>query len=219
LTNEFEIISSGVTDTILITAYDTVTVFNTTGGINFTATPVRGCLSDFQQFVVHFTNITPGDIDSVEWRFGDGYISHDLEPYHAYITPEHYSCTLKVWGPCGSGETHINDMIWVDDSIPTGLATEEYFTITPLTADTGDTFFLDGQLTDSMLSYTWTIEWTDGTDSVIASAPGELGIDTLSFIFDGAGTFDISLQISNECNAFTVKDSVVVTFPPEPPTK
>lgn len=219
LTNKFEIISSGVTDTILLTAYDTVTVYNTTGDINFIATPLRGCLSDFQQFVVHFTNLTPGDIDSVEWQFGDGYISHDLEPYHAYITPDHYSCILSVWGPCGYGIGVMNDLIWVDDSIPTGLTTEEYFTITPLTADSADTFFLEGQLNDTLLSYTWVIEWVDGTDSIIATAPGEFGIDTLSFVFDGSGTFDISLQISNECNVFTVKDSVVVTSTPEPPVK
>jgi len=215
LTNTFEVQTSGIFDTIMLTAYDTVTIYNTTGDVSFSATPLRGCVSDFQQFVVHFTNDTPGDLDSVEWHFGDGYISNDLEPYHAFITPAHYTCSLYVWGPCGDGVAWINNMIWLDDSLNTGLTTEEYFTISPLTADSGDTFHIVGQLTDSLLYYTWTIEWVDGSDSIIST--NVLGDDSLAFVFDGSGTFDINLLISNECNTITAKDSVVVTSPPSPP--
>ena len=212
LTNTFEIQTSDVFDTISLTAYDTVTVYNTTGNILFSATPDVGCLSDFQQFVVHFTNLTAGDIDSVQWRFGDGYISNDLEPYHAYLNPGHYACTLFVFSPCGNGMGIINNIVKLDDSIPTGLTTEEYFTITPPTVDSAGTFFLEGQLADSLLYYTWIIEWEDGTDSVIAD---DLGIDTLSFAFDeGIGVFDIRLLLSNECNLTdTIRDSIEVTSP------
>ncbi len=212
LTTTFEIQTSDVLDTIILTGYDTVTVYDF-GLINFTATPNVGCLSDFQQFVVHFTNTTPGDIDSVEWRFGDGYLSYDLEPYHVFNTPGLYKCTLTVYSPCGTGVGQISNSVRLNDSIPTGLTTEEYFTIFPTTVDSADTFFLDAQLGDSLVYYDWTIEGADGNDVVISHG---LGIDTTSFVIDGSGIFNIDLKISNECGVVIASDSIEVTSPPEP---
>lgn len=223
-------VDTSLYDTFSLIAYDTVRV-NDYFEASFTASNTFQCISEFQQqFVINFNLDYTGDYDSLEWIFGDTnnagefYRSNEVNPFHAYLELGYYDVTLRAFTPCVTDtyiETKKEAYIAFLDTLPTNLTTEEFFTITPTTADTGDTFFLQGNTTDTLLFsdslvyYTWIIERTNGLDSIIAR--NELMIDTLSIAFDSAGTFDIKLLISNDCDITdTIRDSVVVTSPPAP---
>ncbi len=51
---------------------------------------------------VRFTNQSSGSITAVQWTFGDGVSSTEINPVHTYSTPGLYTVTLTVSGPGGS---------------------------------------------------------------------------------------------------------------------
>jgi len=49
---------------------------------------------DADEFVYFYNYST--NADRFEWDFGDGYLSNDYEPFHAYSTPGNYIVTLTA---------------------------------------------------------------------------------------------------------------------------
>ena len=73
---------------------------------------VRGT-SGAAPFLVEFSESSTGAIDSVAWDFGDGSTSTDLSPVHTYTLAGTYSVRLRVWGPNGTDEVVMTDLITV----------------------------------------------------------------------------------------------------------
>ncbi|MEQ1554521.1 MAG: PKD domain-containing protein, partial [Ferruginibacter sp.] len=57
--------------------------------------------------ILHFTNLTPGYLptDSITWTFGDGTISHDVNPNHTYTVAGNYNVCLKIIRYTTAGST------------------------------------------------------------------------------------------------------------------
>lgn len=66
---------------------------------------------------VHFDNWSQGEIDSCSWDFGDGEISSEFNPDHAYQNEGEFTVTLIVAGPGGSDTLIVNQMIHVNPLI------------------------------------------------------------------------------------------------------
>lgn len=54
---------------------------------------------------VTFLNRTIGQVDDHEWKFGDGTVSNDENPTHAFKTPGKYTVTLVASNPAGKSTT------------------------------------------------------------------------------------------------------------------
>ena len=67
---------------------------------------------------VAFTNLSPDDITSYHWDFGDGGISTQRDPSHTYNTDGVYTVSLTVTGPLGTHTETKTDYITV---IPTAF--------------------------------------------------------------------------------------------------
>jgi hypothetical protein len=74
---------------------------------------------------VWFTNMSENFSD-LEWNFGDGYISNELDPIHRYNSSGTFTATLKVW--TGNGRSD-EASVTLDVRIPTLLEIEvlEYY--------------------------------------------------------------------------------------------
>ena len=67
--------------------------------------PQADFLFSTSQLTAVFQNNSAGDIDSVLWDFGDGEMSSELNPVHAFAQPGTYTVALAVFGPCGMDVT------------------------------------------------------------------------------------------------------------------
>jgi gliding motility-associated-like protein len=109
------------------------------------------CFEDVTQF--HITNTA--NIDQVQWDFGDGNSSNDMEPIHLYAQPGTYTVTLTEFY---NGQTFVDSMSLVVHDNPT--------------VELGDTVMLyTGSVinltaTDSMQFYLWSTGGTIQTISV-----------------------------------------------------
>jgi len=59
---------------------------------------------DFEKddFDFSFTNLIEGSYNNLEWDFGDGTVSNELNPSHSYVTPGFYTVVLTVTNDCGT---------------------------------------------------------------------------------------------------------------------
>lgn len=92
----------------IYTAVDYITVNPVVA--DFTASPLMGNAP----LNVQFTNLTNGTVfDFIEWDFGDGTTSNELNPTHTYRTPGLYSVTLTMRGPGGESIKTYQDLVRV----------------------------------------------------------------------------------------------------------
>jgi len=60
---------------------------------------------------IQFTNLSSGDYQSIEWNFGDGFISNEENPLHIYDLPGTYYITQTVNYPYGCSYDIIKEII------------------------------------------------------------------------------------------------------------
>ena len=60
---------------------------------------------------IQFTNLSSGDYQSIEWNFGDGFISNEENPLHIYDLPGTYYITQTVNYPYGCSYEIIKEII------------------------------------------------------------------------------------------------------------
>ncbi len=66
------------------------------------AAPEAGFEYNNTEFDFNFTNTSTGTVTSYLWTFGDGNVSTEANPVHAYTTPGYYTVTLETTNECGS---------------------------------------------------------------------------------------------------------------------
>jgi PKD repeat protein len=74
----------------------------------FSGTPVEGIVP----LEVQFTDSSIGKVNTWEWEFGDGYISHEQHPLHVYTKSGEYSVILTIEGPNGIRTKEQTDYIY-----------------------------------------------------------------------------------------------------------
>jgi len=162
---------------------------------NFSASPTSGCPT----LAVNFTDQSTGDITDWSWDFGDGSTSTLQNPIHDYTAPGSYTVSLTVTGPGGSDTNTKTNYITVTD----GNMTAD-FSGTPTSGDAPLTVAFTDQSSGDISTWNW--DFGDGGSST-AQSP--------SYTYNTAGTYTVSLSISNACGSdvMTKTDYITVTQP------
>ncbi len=157
--------------------------------IKFT-TPGEGPVSDFKAAPtiismgesVLFSDQSTGSPTSWNWSFGDGTISTDQNPVHAYSTPGKYSVILTTTNSFGTDIEIKNEFITVNGSPPMAA-----FTASQTTISTGQNVMFSDQSTNSPTSWSW-IFGDGGTSN--SSNP--------SHIYTSSGIYTVILTVTNQ---------------------
>jgi PKD repeat protein len=174
----------------------------------FDATPTTGTVP----LTVAFTDTSSGNgsaITSWSWSFGDGDTSTDQNPSHTYDSVGTFDVSLTVTSEAGSNTT-----------TSTGLITVAQATVAPTAAFTATNTTGETPLT---VQFTDQTTFTKGADVTYAWDFGDGGTSSEqnpSHTYTGAGTFDVSLTVTNSVGSDTATqtDLVTATAPVEAPT-
>ncbi len=147
---------------------------------------------------VVFTDLSTGDITEWQWDFGDGGTSEEKNPKHEYVSAGSYTVSLIVIGPCGTSPKPKTAII--DVCAPPVAA----FSGTPLSGPAPlEVSFIDsstGEITD------WF--WSFG-DKETSTEQNPV------HVYDGPGTYTVSLQVTDPCATDTeTKAQYVTVFEP-----
>ena len=144
-----------------------------------------------------FVNTSIG-ADSYFWDFGDGNSSTEESPMHDYGADGTYTISMIATNACGS-DTTIQDLqvVTSPDGSISADATEG---CTPLTVN-----FSSNSSNGS--TYAWTFE--GGTPSISAEA-------NPSVVYNTAGTFSVSLVITNAAGAISLMETDYITVGQSP---
>lgn len=181
-----------------INLYDAVNTGTPTAPVaNFTGTPTSGT----EPLTVNFTDQSTGTIDTWSWTFGDGGSSTAQNPSYTYNTTGTYTVSLTVTGPGGSDTYTATNYITVSPC----AAPVADFSGSPTSGDYDLTVNFTDLSTNSPNSWSW--DFGDGGTST-AQNP--------SYTYTAAGTYSVSLTVSNACgsDAVTKTNYITVTEPP-----
>lgn len=70
----------------------------------------------FDPYIIYFFNLSYGEFNSVEWDFGDGTASNELNPMHQYNSSGMYEVCLSIEDTAGICEDIFCGLVYVDDS-------------------------------------------------------------------------------------------------------
>jgi PKD repeat protein len=179
---------------------DTVHAYSTTTP-DFGMTPTQSCQKSWRQFIVKFTDLTVGPVDSLVWWFGDGDTAwNDPAPAHAYIEPGIFTPELWVYR-CESVVKRITpDGIVYADSLASPL-----FSVDPPDSGSTATAFTFADTSKGVITdWTWKIEGP-GWDTTVHDRT------TFTRSFVTVGTYKVRLTIGNLCSQATDSASFKVT--------
>ena len=157
------------------------------------AAPVAGFSATPTNLTAAFTFTGSGDNLAYEWNFGDTNISTDPNPTHVYAVAGIYSVTLTVSNSAGANS--ITQEVTVTNPIAAPVAG---FSATP--TDLTATFTFTGS--GDNLAY----EWNFG-DTNISTDPNP------THVYVVAGTYSVTLTVSNSVGANSITQEVTVTDP------
>jgi PKD repeat protein len=164
---------------------------------NFTANQTTGRAP----LDVQFTDLSTGSPVSWAWSFGDGSSSGDQNPVHTYTAAGTYTVSLTVTNECG-GDTSVKEAYIIVSPCPLPDAN---FTANQTTGRAP----LDVQFTDlstgSPISWAWS--FGDGSSS---------GDQNPVHTYTAAGTYTVSLTVTNECGADTYEKACYIQVSPCP---
>jgi gliding motility-associated-like protein len=177
-----------------------------------------GCVNT----VIQFTNLTEGgfgpnctDQALHLWDFGDG-SSSDLEnPSHVYIAAGTYTVTLIEENFCGLTPPVVK-IICIEPELVPNFTLDTNTGCIPLNVLGTNT--TDLSLSCGGESYLWEVTYTPEFCGTTASWSFTNGTDEVSenpsFQFDTAGTYEISMTITNSCGDFITTQTIEVKRPP-----
>jgi parallel beta-helix repeat protein len=170
-----------------------ITVFNPAliPNPDFSAQPISG----YHPLTVEFLNLTPGEIDSLLWVFGDGSVSNQINPVHEYQNPGLYTVSLTAYNPHGYDTETKTDYIEVLEQMEVTAAFEVSgnYGCSPYFVEFTD------QSTGTINSYLW--DFGDGETS------NEMNpVHT----FTGADEYIVTLTVMGSLNTDIVSDTIVV---------
>ncbi|MDI6792084.1 MAG: PKD domain-containing protein [bacterium] len=148
---------------------------------------------------VSFTDVSTGTISSRWWNFGDGGISSDSNPTHAYTTGGTYPVSLTVTGPCGSDtETKTN---YITVTVPPAAD----FTVSSTTPCAGSGVTFTDTSTGSITSWAWA--FGDGDTSALRNP---------THSYTAAGIYTVSLTVIGHCGTNTKTKTDYITAASSP---
>ncbi len=145
----------------------------------------------FDPLILQFLNLSFGAIDSIQWAFGDGAGSTELNPVHTYDTAGLYTVTLHIWTLDGC-ESEIAMQVYAGDTFTwTEYGCQAMFL--PIPDSTGNGFlFLDLSVTQAPVQ-SWQWDFGDGTSSTEQNP---------YHVYNAPGTYTVSLTITaDSCNS------------------
>ncbi len=177
-----------------------------------------GCLNT----AIQFTNLTEGgfgpnctDLAAHSWDFGDGTTSDLESPSHVYTAPGTYTVTLIEENFCGLTDPVVKTICIEPELVP-NFSVDTNTGCIPLnvvgtnTTDLtqscdNDTYLWEVAYTSDFCGLTESWSFTNGTDETSENP---------SFQFDTAGTYELSMTITNSCGDFTTTETIEVKRPP-----
>jgi len=179
---------------------ETKTNYITVGGeapvAAFNATPTSGCAP----LTVNFTDQSTGNPANWSWTFGDGGTSNFQNPSHNYTSAGTYNVILTVTNACGSDDETQTNYITVGSPPTANFSANVTSGCAPLTVQFTDTS------TGNPTSWNW--NFGDGSNSTLQSP---------SYQYPSAGTYNVSLTVSNTCGNDTKTQTNYITVG-SPPT-
>lgn len=152
---------------------------------------------------------------STTWDFGDGSpVFSGTDACHAYSAPGVYTVTLTTNTFCGPDSYTMN--ICVTTPPTPGFTVDNLTGCLPLNVSTTNTTTALNNCEPA--KYFWTVTYAPGTCGTIESwnftnGTTETSVNP-SFVFNGAGTYTITLDVASPCGTFTISRTVVVKSPP-----
>jgi PKD repeat protein len=144
-----------------------------------------------------FTDTSSGTIDTWQWDFGDGSMSAEQNPMHAYLSAGIYNACLTVAASCGSDTSCVS-------------ITVEALCVTPVASFTAD---LPVTVVGEM------IHFTDTSTGTIDSWLWDFGDGTTSsqqnpaHIYDSPGLYNVCLTASGPCGTDTICAPMLIEVP------
>jgi uncharacterized repeat protein (TIGR01451 family) len=136
-----------------------------------------------------------------EWDFGDGGTGSGQYPTHAYAAAGIYAVVLAVTGECGEALVVTYDITVTASCVLPDGADFVWAPVDPLVAES---IAFSGTLETGSGPLTW--EWDFGDDS---TAAGQYA----THAYAAAGTYTVTLTVSNDCGTTTVSYEITVTSP------
>jgi len=142
-----------------------------------------------------FTNNSVPLSATFEWDFGDGSTSSAINPVHSYANDGFYEVTLTIISGCGN----ISTSEWIEIAT---LPTADFFTNFTFGCQPYSVEFLDNS-SSNVDSYFW--EFEGGTPATSTDADPVV-------VYNDAGTYDVSLTVTNSIGSdqFELFDYITV---------
>jgi len=148
---------------------------------------------------VSFTNFSSG-ADTFTWDFGDGNTSMLENPTHTYENDGDYEVTLVATNECGDNE--------FSQTLTVSLSPVPSFEVVQMpTGCAAYTLDFESTSTNSPDSYEWAFEGGDPATSTEANP---------SVTYAEAGTFDVTLTVTNVSGSNTITETDFVTILEDP---
>ncbi|MBL7808291.1 MAG: PKD domain-containing protein, partial [Saprospiraceae bacterium] len=158
--------------------------------------PVASFTYTVNGLVVTFTN-TSQHGTSYEWDFGDGDVSFDENPVHEYQEANMYTVTLKVSNACGT----------VEKSMLINTAPTADFVAFPTTGCAALVVVMDNQSSSNAITYQW---------SFPGGSPSTSNQPNPTVIYNLAGTYSITLKVTNSSGSDTIAKVSYITVKTTP---
>jgi PKD repeat protein len=137
-------------------------------------------------FTVNFTDQSTGNSTSWTWDFGDGSNSTQQNPAHTYNALGDYTVQLTATNACGSDAEIKTNYIHVDPCIPPVAN----FVASATSGNAPFTVNFTDQSSGSPTSWSW--DFGDGGSSTQRNP---------SHIYNAAGTYTVTLTVTNTCGS------------------
>jgi len=179
-----------------------MTVLAPLSGVDLDWSPLEPIIDE----TVKFTATVAGGEEPLTyvWDFGDGITGAGITATHAYTAAGIYSATLTAGNVCGE--------VVVEYAITVGTGCEAPavadFSWLPVAPFVGDTVTFTGTVEAGTPPFTFAWDFGDGATGT--------GI-TATHTYTAAGTFSVTLTVSNACDESVAEQSVTVV--PVPPVK
>ena len=148
-----------------------------------------------------------GDVLSYAWNFGDGTTGSGISPSHSYAQDGSYTVQLTVTDSRGLTST-------VSTTANISNVTPAIGAIATATLFPGETYAASAGFTDPGAdSWTGTVNYGDGSGTTTLALSGKTF--SLSHAYSSAGTFTVTVQISDDDVSSSRSQSIVVLLPAE----
>ncbi|WP_339756800.1 PKD domain-containing protein [uncultured Winogradskyella sp.] len=182
-----------------------------------------GCVNT----AIQFTNLTEGgfgpnctDLAAHIWNFGDGDTSTLESPIHIYTAPGTYNVTLIEENFCGTTDPVVKTICIEEELVPNFVLDTNIGCIPFVPLDIVGTNITDLSQSCGGEIYLWEVsyvpEFCGTTESWSFTSGTNETSENPSFQFNTAGTYSISMTITNSCGDFTTMQTVELKRPPIP---